>query len=244
MAIDVWSWDAVLARAETALTGDDSALVTVSVNLDHLFHFGSRGRPVLPTGRHDDYQWLSLLDGRPVAWAVRRRLHDPSAPLLSGSDLLPVFLDLAARHRLRVGLVGGSAQTRSSWPESLRSKHPGAEPVGEWRVDWSWLDRPGAGADLAERVAQADVDVLVVSLGKPRQELWLRDHFAATGARLGLPFGSAADYVADTLRRPPRWATDRGLEWLVRLAREPVRLWRRYLVEAPVGAIQLLRVRG
>ena len=42
--------------------------------------------------------------------------------------------------------------------------------------------------------------------------------------------GAAFDYHAGTTRRAPVWMQRAGLEWLYRLATEPRRLWKRYLV--------------
>ena len=96
---------------------------------------------------------------------------------------------------------------------------------------------------MAATIAHARPDILVVSLGKPRQELWLHDHMAATGARLALPVGSAADYLAGTARRPRPGVRQLGAEWLLRLIREPRRAsgggicWRaRLLIFSCAGA--------
>jgi N-acetylglucosaminyldiphosphoundecaprenol N-acetyl-beta-D-mannosaminyltransferase len=48
-----------------------------------------------------------------------------------------------------------------------------------------------------------------------------------------LGVGASLDFVAGTARRAPRWVSAAGLEWAYRLAREPRRLWRRYLVRDP-----------
>ena len=42
--------------------------------------------------------------------------------------------------------------------------------------------------------------------------------------------GAAFEFIAGTVRRPPVWMQNLGLEWLGRLWAEPRRLWRRYLV--------------
>jgi N-acetylglucosaminyldiphosphoundecaprenol N-acetyl-beta-D-mannosaminyltransferase len=42
--------------------------------------------------------------------------------------------------------------------------------------------------------------------------------------------GAAFDFLAGVKRQAPRWMQRSGLEWLFRLASEPRRLWRRYLV--------------
>jgi exopolysaccharide biosynthesis WecB/TagA/CpsF family protein len=255
ITIDLLAADAVLAAIADALAGRVPPTVLASVNLDHVHHFAGTGT-VLPTGVADGARWLTLLDGRPVANAVRRRAAAtrPAGTLAAGtrpagtrpaavpgSELLDPVLDLAAARGARVALVGGGDATRAYWRDVLPAGRPGLVMAGVWPVRWADLDRPGGGAALAAEVARAEPDVLVVSLGKPRQELWVRDHLASTGAKLALPFGSAVDYVAGTARRPPAWARRAGVEWLVRLAREPHRLGRRYLLQGPPALLEVRR---
>ena len=55
--------------------------------------------------------------------------------------------------------------------------------------------------------------------------------------------GAAFDYHAGTIQRAPLWMQHNGLEWLHRLASEPGRLWKRYLVTNTLfvlGAIKQL----
>ena len=73
--------------------------------------------------------------------------------------------------------------------------------------------------------------LLILGMGMPRQEHWLFDHLEQLPETAILNAGAAIDYVAGAVRTPPRWAGRFGLEWLFRLAAEPDRLWRRYLVE-------------
>jgi N-acetylglucosaminyldiphosphoundecaprenol N-acetyl-beta-D-mannosaminyltransferase len=69
-------------------------------------------------------------------------------------------------------------------------------------------------------------------MGSPRQErfaLHLRDE-----VQLGTPViwcvGALFEYLAGERFRAPRWVRRIGMEWLVRLALEPRRMWRRYLI--------------
>jgi N-acetylglucosaminyldiphosphoundecaprenol N-acetyl-beta-D-mannosaminyltransferase len=239
--LDLWDRAALLDRAVASLERRQVPMVIASVNLDHVYHFSRHH--VLPPPGGSGARWTAVLDGRPVAWVARRRLG-VRAELLPGSELLSDLLRLAGERHLRVVLVGGSDETRAAWPETLRRLHRSLEPVGSWAVSWSWLDRAGHGAQLAADVRGARPDVIVVSLGKPRQELWLRDHFEQIGASLALPFGSAVDYLTGTATRPSPWAAEHGMEWLVRLVKEPRRLWRRYLVQAPIALVHLARLRS
>lgn len=95
------------------------------------------------------------------------------------------------------------------------------------------IDERDSACRLAERVREADVDLLIVGLGKPRQELWIDRYGAASGARVLLAFGAAADFLSGTVKRAPKQFQDLGLEWLYRLGTEPRRLAHRYLVDGP-----------
>jgi N-acetylglucosaminyldiphosphoundecaprenol N-acetyl-beta-D-mannosaminyltransferase len=238
IVVDLPTADAVMRRMASALDRTAAPVVLVSANLDHVHHFARGDR--LPSGRCDGADWLTLLDGRPLVAAARRRRPDAHPMALPGSELLDPALRLAAARGARVVLVGGGAATRRYWSDDLAGRFPGLVAAGLIEVPWSRLDAPGGGAALAADVAATAPDLLVVSLGKPRQETWLRGHFTSTGAAVGLAFGSAVDYVAGTARRPPAWAQRAGAEWLVRLARDPRRLGRRYLVQGP-GALRTVR---
>ena len=75
-----------------------------------------------------------------------------------------------------------------------------------------------------------------VAMGPPQSEKFcqrLIDDGRATG--LGLCIGSSINMITGRLPRAPQWMEDRGLVWLYRLAREPGRLWKRYLVRGFYG---------
>lgn len=95
------------------------------------------------------------------------------------------------------------------------------------------------GLDTADEQAVIDdinrlrPDLLIVGFGTPLQERWIarrRDQLAV-GALL--PLGAVMDYFTGAFPRCPRWMGDCGLEWLFRLAIEPRRLFRRYVVGNP-----------
>ena len=52
--------------------------------------------------------------------------------------------------------------------------------------------------------------------------------------------GALFDYVSGHTPRAPRWLADNGLEWIFRLAIEPQRMWRRYLIGNPVFLSRVL----
>ncbi len=89
----------------------------------------------------------------------------------------------------------------------------------------------------------AKPDVLIVGFGMPLQERWLMENWDRLDVKVALSGGAIVDRVAGQVRRGPRWMTDNGLEWLWRLASEPRRLWKRYLIGNSVFLLHVLRER-
>jgi N-acetylglucosaminyldiphosphoundecaprenol N-acetyl-beta-D-mannosaminyltransferase len=92
------------------------------------------------------------------------------------------------------------------------------------------LDSQGS-QNVLEAINAYQPNVLMVGMGMPRQEHWLVDNIRHLHANVVLNAGATMDYVVGVVPTPPRWSGRLGLEWLYRLAAEPKRLWRRYLIE-------------
>jgi exopolysaccharide biosynthesis WecB/TagA/CpsF family protein len=80
---------------------------------------------------------------------------------------------------------------------------------------------------------ESGAGVVFVSLGAPRQALWMARHASDLPASVLVGVGGAVDVLAGRIPAAPSWMTRVGLEWLFRLAHEPRRLARRYLVDDP-----------
>ena len=84
-------------------------------------------------------------------------------------------------------------------------------------------------AALDVRLRAAFPDLLIGGLGCPKQETWMAEHRGRVNAVM-IGVGAAFDFHAGVVTRAPAWMRNNGLEWLHRLASDPRRLWRRYLV--------------
>lgn len=226
--------DEVLSIIESRLqSASGVGLAVGSVNLDHLHHF--RTITTAPRGR---LEWLLLADGMPIAW--RGQLLTSSRwPRITGADLLPDVLALAEATGSRVGFFGGSSTTHRRLAETLSDSYPALEISGMWAPDATEIE---SRSELLEAdINAAGTDILIVSLGKPRQEQWVDRHGYATGARVFLPSGGAIDFLAGKQRRAPMWMQRIGLEWFYRLTHDPRRLARRYLLQGPGALLRAAR---
>ena len=86
---------------------------------------------------------------------------------------------------------------------------------------------------LLDRIRQARPHILLVAFGAPKQELFIHGALASLRPAVAIGVGAGFDFIAERVRRAPRWMSKSGLEWLFRLAQEPRRLAKRYLVDDP-----------
>lgn len=247
MRVDLLSArDAVSTIVGRAGSGACPPLAVASVNLDHLHYFGNGGRwagALDSCGRSGPVEWLSLVDGAPVA-ARASKITGRQWPRLAGSDLINPLLDRCEEHGLSVGFLGGAPQTHQRLLQILPRLRPKLHIAGCWAPERAQLGDTAANLALTAEIARTGVDVLIVGLGKPRQELWIAENGAATGAGVLLAFGAVVDFLAGRIRRAPDWASANSLEWAWRLALEPRRLSRRYLLQGPPAYVRLQRPAG
>jgi N-acetylglucosaminyldiphosphoundecaprenol N-acetyl-beta-D-mannosaminyltransferase len=174
---------------------------------------------------------LSLVDGTPVMWASRL-LGTPLPEKLSGSDMFEPLLERAASLGLRVALLGGGPGVAEQAATNLRQRLPALQIVATLAPMIGVEPRPDE-AEVVARLHAAGADLIFVCLGAPKQELFSDRNRAALAPAVLVGFGAAVDFAAGTVRRAPGWVSSFGVEWLYRLAREPRRLAKRYLLRDP-----------
>lgn len=188
---------------------------------------------------------LVVADGQPVRWALNL-LHRTALPeRVYGPNLMLATCELAAREGWGVYLYGSTAPVLDRLARSLTERFPELTISGREPSKFRSL-AADEKADVIRRIRASGARVVFVGLGCPRQEVWAYEY----RSHLSLPIlavGAAFDFHAGTSRQAPPWMRDRGLEWLFRLASEPWRLWRRYVLLNPryvaLVAAQLLRLR-
>ena len=245
--VDLLDMQETLDRISARLTDQAAApLAVISVNLDHVHHFGTGSKlagmlaPSVRGQTAEAVEWLNLIDGAPLA-AHARRLTNQAWPRLAGSDLIEPILQRAELAGVRVGFLGGSEETHDQLRSKFARAWPTLQVAGYWAPTREVISNLESSAELAAEIKEAAIDLLVVGLGKPRQEVWIAQHGMQTGATVLLAFGAVVDFLAGRIQRAPRWFTNHGLEWAWRLALEPKRLASRYLLDGPAAYLQVRR---
>ena len=212
--------DIIAARAASGRGG-----FVLTPNVDHLSL--SRRNPEFAAAYRRCF--LSLADGMPLV-LVSRFLGLPVREKVSGSDLFEPLMERFAREGLGVYFLGATPETCEAAAKKLRSRYPAMEITGYDAAAFDLGRAPEAAALALRRAKESGARLIVVCL-PPLKQLMLARFEDEYRPAVGIGAGSTlAFYVGDT-KRAPAWMSRSGLEWVFRLAQEPRRLWRRYLVE-------------
>jgi N-acetylglucosaminyldiphosphoundecaprenol N-acetyl-beta-D-mannosaminyltransferase len=166
-------------------------------------------------------------DGAPVAWMLRKLGHG-GQERVSGPDLTWALLGRCATESLPVYFFGSTPETLSLLAERIKVAFPALSVVGFEAPPFRAITAQ-EDAESVARINASGAGLVFVGLGCPKQEHWMLAHRGRINAVM-LGVGAAFDFHAGTVSRAPVWMREHGLEWLHRLASEPRRLWRRYLV--------------
>jgi N-acetylglucosaminyldiphosphoundecaprenol N-acetyl-beta-D-mannosaminyltransferase len=172
-----------------------------------------------------DHCELVTADGQAVVWAGNALgVHLPER--VTGIDLMTALLELANRRGYRIFLLGAREEVSLAAVAAIRSRHPEIRIAG--RHHGYFPDEEERS--VVSQIVTAKPEILFVALETPAKELFL----ARNRDQLQIPFvmgvGGALDVLAGVRRRAPRVLQRAGLEWLFRLAQDPRRLARRYVV--------------
>lgn len=176
---------------------------------------------------------LVVPDGAPLVW-LGRLYGCQIRKRVCGPDLLEAFCS-GTGDRYRHFFYGGAPGVATKLAEVLRKRH-GITVAGTHTPPFRPLTEEEE-TELALRVEEAAPDVLWVGLSTPKQERWMYEHRSRLRVPVMLGVGAAFDINSGRSLRAPRWMGDHGLEWLFRLATEPTRLWKRYLVWIPKAVL-------
>jgi N-acetylglucosaminyldiphosphoundecaprenol N-acetyl-beta-D-mannosaminyltransferase len=185
-------------------------------------------------------------DGMPVVWSLRA-LGARDVARVYGPDLVLALSEVCARRGFSQFYLGGGPGVARALGLRLQARFPGL-PVAGAACPPFHEPSPDEEEALVDIVNASGAKVVWVGLGSPKQDLWMARNRARLTAPLLVGVGAAFDFLTGRQKQAPAWMRDHGLEWLFRLAAEPRRLWRRYLVYNPrftaALALQLARLRN
>ncbi len=198
----------------------------VTPNVDHVVRLedGTDGAEVRRAYLEAD---LCFCDSRILA--LLARISGLTLQIVPGSDLAADLLRNQLNAGDKLNLIGGDALMASRlaamFPQVSIAHH--APPMG-------LMQKPGAIAATVDFMEANPARFSLIAVGSPQQEMiaWhAKQRGKATGVALCI--GASVEFLTGTKNRAPRWVQRAHMEWLHRLASEPRRLWKRYLLRDP-----------
>jgi N-acetylglucosaminyldiphosphoundecaprenol N-acetyl-beta-D-mannosaminyltransferase len=208
--------DAVEWITAAAQARDPAVVVTPNINHLHLVQTSEAAREAV--GRAD----LQLADGWPIV-AASRVLGDPLPERIAGIDLVDRLV--RSDTEFSVAILGGPRDAATRLAE-VAAEHNHVALVDELAPGW---DQPERRDDLASRLRDASPNLTFVGIGAPRQEQLAHELKQVVAGPI-ICCGAAVEVLAGVRPRAPRILQQLGLEWAFRLAIEPRRLARRYVL--------------
>jgi N-acetylglucosaminyldiphosphoundecaprenol N-acetyl-beta-D-mannosaminyltransferase len=213
--------DRIAARAASGAGG-----FVLTPNVDHIAI--ARRSPALA----EAYQrcFLSLADGMPLV-LLSRLLRLPLRQKVSGSDLFEPLMARCARDGLPVFFLGATPEACAAATRKLEAAHPAIRVAGGDASHFDLDGDPAHAAAVLRRARESGARVILVCLPAAKQVMLARFEDEYRPA-VGIGVGSSLAFYVGEVKRAPAWMSAAGLEWVYRIAAEPRRLWRRYLLDA------------
>lgn len=176
-------------------------------------------------------------DGIGIVWGGRQLGYDIKERV-TGIDLLLTICRIAPLHKWKIFLLGSAPGVAAEAAQKLSADYPGLHIGGTRHGYFQEDDIPA----LINEIRQLKPQLLLVGLGAPKQEEWIRQYMQQLGGTVCIGVGGSFDVIAGRKKRAPAWMIQLNLEWLYRLVSEPSR-WQRQLV-LPKFAALILRAKS
>lgn len=188
----------------------------------------------------DDDQFRSALeegecllpDGEGVCltlkWFKKERIQK-----IAGDDLHRWLLEKLEAKAGRVYYMGSSQTVLDAIEKRLHREYPHVK-VRTWSPSYDKVMSDSESATIIQDINAYAPDVLLVGMTAPKQEKWVAQHRKEIEqVRVIGCIGAVFEFYAGTVKRAPDWAVKMKIEWLVRLLKEPKRMWKRNFVSTP-----------
>ena len=150
---------------------------------------------------------------------------------MTGADWIWGVASLCQERGLSLYLLGSDPGSAADAGAALRRWYPRLDIRG---THHGYFELGSAHSErVLEDIAEKQPDILLVGMGTPLQERWVEHYADRLEAPVVWTVGALFDYLSHRVPRAPHWLADHGLEWVFRLALEPRRMWRRYLLGNP-----------
>ena len=152
---------------------------------------------------------------------------------ISGSDLHLILLKSLNQRKGRCFYLGSSKITLYKIRKKIRKEFPKIT-AGFYSPPYKRLFSDADTYSMIDAINNFVPDVLFVGMTAPKQEKWIFQNRQKLDVPIICAIGAVFDFYSGTVKRPVEFWVKIGLEWFIRLMKEPKRLWSRTLISTPL----------
>jgi len=174
---------------------------------------------------------ILLPDGIGIVWAVNY-LYDIKIKKIAGEDLFYFLVSFLENQSGSCFFLGSSEKTLALITKRMNKEYPKVK-IGCYSPPFKSSFTDVESKEMIDSVNAFKPDVLFVGMTAPKQEKWSFQHKECLDAKYICCIGAVFDFYAQTIKRPSDFWINLKLEWLIRLIKEPKRMWTRYIEFGP-----------
>lgn len=202
--------------------------MVVTPNIDHAIKL-QKDREFYQIYQEADYR---TCDSQIMVF-LARLTNRPLKERVSGSDLFPKFCDYYKHDEtMTIFLLGGRPGVPEAAQKNINQKVGRNMVIGAHSPSFGFEKNEDECQKIIQMINDSRATVLGVGVGAPKQEKWIYKYKdQLKHIKIFFAIGATIDFQAGVIQRSPAWMSDWGIEWIHRIASDPKRLWKRYLIE-------------
>ncbi len=161
---------------------------------------------------------------------------------IAGADLHRFLLEKTNKTSGSCFYLGSSTETLTLIENKVKKEYPNIR-VGSYSPPYKPEFTDDDNITMIAAVNHFNPEVLFIGMTAPKQEKWVYKNNEHLSVNTIGSIGAVFDFYAGTVKRPGKLWIQLGLEWFIRLIKEPKRMWRRYLYYGPVFILLALKER-
>ena len=231
-----------IVESRSALSSIPQGKVLINTINAHSFNVAQDDELFAEALRNGDYL---IPDGASIVKACRW-LKAKSQPKerIAGWDLFQIEMERLNAQGGKCFFMGSSEKVLALIRQRAAKDYPNVvvETYSPpYKADFSDEDN----RKIISTINAANPDLLWIGMTAPKQEKWTYTHWQELDIHCHVgTIGAVFDFYAGTARRAPKWWQEHSLEWLYRLAIEPKRMWRRYVIGNPLFLWNVRKEKG
>ncbi len=181
---------------------------------------------------------MSLPDGRPLSVYAGLKGID-NIDRVAGPDFMKSVFERTSGTGIRHFFLGDTEKILSKLKNDMNKNFDlqiagfYSPPFGNWN--------PGTDIEIISIISESKPDIIWVSLGGGKQEVWMNNNFSKLEKGVMIGVGAAFRFYLGEIKRAPLIFQRLSLEWFIRLIQQPGKMFKRYASTLPYFLIYIIQ---